>query len=110
YNVPFDTTIAPFAGYGRAVAYRAVGADSASQFGAVAALVRSVTPRSLRSPHTGAMAPYDTSGRIRKIPAAAVSVEDAEMLQRMQQRGEPIVVRLTMGARTLPPAPSYNIV
>jgi carboxypeptidase Q len=110
YNVPFDTTIAPFAGYGRAVIYRAVGADSASTVGAVAALVRSVTPRSLQSPHTGAMAPYDTTGRIRKIPAAAVSVEDAEMLQRMQDRGEPVVVRLVMGARTLPPVASHNVV
>jgi carboxypeptidase Q len=110
YNVPFDTTVVPFAGYGRAVVYRALGADSASAVGAVAALVRSVTPRSLRSPHTGAMAPYDSSGRLRRIPAAAVSVEDAEMLQRMQDRGEPIVVRLVMGARTLPPALSHNVV
>src|SRR6266545_3266584 len=81
YNVPFDTTVQPFAGYGRAVVYRAVGADSASALGAVAALVRSVTPHSLQSPHTGGMAPYDTTGRLRRIPAAAISVEDAEMLQ-----------------------------
>lgn len=110
YNVPFDTTLAPFAGYGRAVAYRAVGADSASAVGAVAALVRSVTPRSLNTPHTGSMAPYDTTGRLRRVPAAAITVEDAEMLQRMQDRGEPIEVRLTMGARTLPPARSHNVV
>ena len=110
YNVPFDTTIAPFAGYGRAVIYRAVGADSASVVGAVAALVRSVTPRSLRSPHTGAMAPYDTSGRLRRIPAAAISVEDAEMLQRMQDRGERMEILLRMEARTLIPARSRNVV
>jgi len=110
YNVPFDTTVHPFQGYGRAVVYRGVGADSASAVGAVAALVRSVTPRSLRTPHTGAMAPYDTTGRLRRIPAAAISVEDAEMLQRMQDRGERIEVRLTMGARTLLPARSHNVV
>jgi carboxypeptidase Q len=110
YNVPFDTTVQPFAGYGRAVIYRAVGADSAAQFGAVAALVRSVTPRSLQSPHTGGMASYDTTGRLRRIPAAAVSVEDAEMLQRMQDRGERMEVQLTMGARTLIPARSHNVV
>lgn len=110
YNVPFDTSVVPFAGYGRAVLYRAVGADSASVLGAVASLVRSVTPRSLQTPHTGGMAPYDTSGRIRPIPAAAVSVEDAEMMQRMQDRGERIDVRLVMGARTLPPAQSHNVV
>jgi carboxypeptidase Q len=110
YNVRFDTTIASFAGYGRAVVYRAVGADSASAVGAVAALVRSVTPRSLQSPHTGSMALYDTTKRLKKIPAAAISVEDAEMLQRMQDRGERIEVRLTMAARTLPDARSYNVV
>jgi carboxypeptidase Q len=110
FNVPFDTTVAPFVGYGRAVQYRAVGADSASAVGAVAVLVRSVTSKSLNTPHTGGMAPYDTTGRIRRIPAAAITVEDAEMLQRMQDRGERIEVRLTMGARTLPPARSYNVV
>jgi carboxypeptidase Q len=109
YNVPFDTTVAPFAGYGGAVVYRGAGADSASAVGAVAALVRSVTPRSLRSPHTGGMS-YDSTRRIRRIPAAAISVEDAEMLQRMQDRGERIEVRLTMGARTLAPAVSHNVI
>jgi carboxypeptidase Q len=102
YNAPFTT-------YGQTVRYRGAGADSASQFGALAVLVRSVTPQSLRSPHTGAMS-YDTSGRFRRIPAAAVSVEDAIMLQRMQDRGERIVVRLTMGARTLPRTMSRNVI
>ena len=110
FNVPFDTTIAPFAAYGAAVAYRGVGADSASAVGAAAALVRSVTPRSLRSPHTGGMAPYDTTGRLKRIPSAAISVEDAEMLQRMQDRGERIEVLLKMDAKTLLPARSHNVV
>jgi len=110
FNVPFDTTLAPFAGYGRAVQYRAVGADSASAVGAVAMLLRSVTPHSLNTPHTGSMAPYDTTGRLRRIPAAAITVEDAEMLQRMQDRGDRIEVQLTMRARTLLPARSHNVV
>src|SRR5688500_15257189 len=66
FNVPFDATIVPFAAYGRAVAYRGVGADSGAAVGALAVLVRSVTPRSLRSPHTGGMS-YDTTGRFRRI-------------------------------------------
>jgi len=102
YNVPFTE-------YGRTVAYRGAGADSASAVGAVAALVRSVTPQSLRTPHTGGMN-YDSTGRLRKVPAAAVSVEDAEMLQRMQDRGERIEVRLKMSARMLPPTRSHNVV
>jgi carboxypeptidase Q len=51
---------------------------------------------------------YDSS--VAQIPAAAVAVEDAEMLHRMQDRGERPVVRLTMGARMLPDAPSRNVV
>ena len=110
FNVPFAPETPSFAGYGRTVVYRALGADSASALGAVAALVRSVTPRSLQTPHTGAKAPDDSTGRIKPIPAAAVSVEDAEMMQRMQDRGEKVSVRLVMGARTLPPAQSHNVV
>jgi carboxypeptidase Q len=45
-----------------------------------------------------------------RIPGAAVTVEDAEMMRRMQERGERIVVTLKMGARTLPPARSRNVV
>ncbi|HEX7938585.1 MAG TPA: M28 family metallopeptidase [Gemmatimonadaceae bacterium] len=110
YNVPFEPETPSFAGYGRTVVYRALGADSASALGAVAALVRSITPKSLQTPHTGAMAPYDSTGRIKAIPSAAVTVEDAEMMQRMQDRGEKISVRLMMGAQTLPPAQSHNVV
>jgi carboxypeptidase Q len=52
----------------------------------------------------------DTSRAARNIPTAAVTVENAEMMQRMQDRGERITLHLTMGARTLPPAPSRNVV
>lgn len=110
FNFPFDTTAIPFAAYGQAVQYRSRGADSAKAVGAVAVLVRSVTPRSLNTPHTGGMGYGDTSRTARNIPAAAITVENAEMLQRMQDRGERIVVRLKMGARTFPPATSRNVV
>ena len=110
FNHPFDTTLPPFTAYGRAVQYRAAGADSAAAHGAVAVLVRSVTPRSLQTPHTGGLTYGDTSRSARNIPGAAITVEDAEMLQRMQDRGERIVVTLKMGARTLPPARSRNVV
>ncbi|MEO5567945.1 MAG: M20/M25/M40 family metallo-hydrolase, partial [Gemmatimonadaceae bacterium] len=110
FNFPFDTTVAPFAGYSQAVQYRARGADSARAFGAVTVLVRSVTPRSLDTPHTGGMAYGDTSRTARNIPAAAITVENAEMLQRMHDRGERVVVRLRMSAKTLAPARSRNVV
>jgi carboxypeptidase Q len=110
FNFPFDTTAHPFVAYGQAVQYRAYGADSAAATGAVAALVRSVTPRSLQTPHTGGLSYADTARRAPKIPAAAITVEDAEMLQRMQNRGEPITVQLRMEARTLPDANSRNVI
>ena len=110
FNYPFDTTLVPGTAYGQAVRYRGAGADSAKAVGAVAVLVRSVTPRSLDTPHTGGMSYGDTSRAARNIPAAAITVENAEMLQRMQDRGERVVVRLKMGARTLPPSRSRNVV
>lgn len=110
FNHPFDTTLPPFTAYGQAVQYRATGADSAAKFGAVAALVRSVTPRSLQTPHTGGLSYADTGRVAPPIPGAALTVEDAEMLHRMQERGERIIVTLRMAARTLPPARSRNIV
>ena len=110
YNFPFNTTAHPFVAYGEAVQYRAFGPDSAVQFGAVATLARSATPHSLQTPHTGALSYADTIRKTPKIPGASITPEDAEMLARMQARGENPVVRLTMGARTLPMARSRNVI
>jgi carboxypeptidase Q len=97
----------PFTSYGQTVRYRSRGAIEAAKAGAAAALIRSVSSASMQNPHTGAMG-YDTS--VVKIPAAALSVEDASMLHRMADRGQKVVVTLKMSARTLPDAPSRNIV
>jgi carboxypeptidase Q len=97
----------PFTSYGDTVAIRVRGAVEAARVGAVASLIRSVTPFSIQSPHTGSMS-YNSA--VRKIPHAAITVEDAAMMQRMQDRGEKIVVRLKMSAATLPDVPSSNIV
>lgn len=110
YNFPFDTAVHPFVGYGEAVQYRAYGPDSAVQFGAVATLARSATPLSLQTPHTGGLSYADTTRNAPNIPGASITPEDAELLARMQARGEKPVVRLTMGARTLPPARSRNVI
>jgi len=98
---------APFVNYGQTVAYRRNGAIEAAKVGAVASLIRSVTPYSMRTPHTGQMA-YEST--VTKIPHAAITVEDAMMLHRMQSRGEKVVVRLEMAAQTLPDVPSRNVV
>ena len=100
YNVPFTD-------YGATVRYRTGGASEAAKVGGVAALVRSVGPASLKTPHTGVM--HYAEG-IPKIPTAAVAIEDAELLARCQARGEKPVVRLQMGARTLKDSPSANVI
>lgn len=97
----------PFVSYGETVAYRASGASEAARVGAVASLIRSVTPFSINSPHTGWQW-YDPG--VPQIPTACITVEDAEMMARMASRGTRIVLRLTMGAQTLPDADSFNTV
>lgn len=102
--VVFD---APFTTYGETVRYRTTGASAAARHGAVAVLVRSVASASLATPHTGTLT-YDSAAP--RIPAAAITVEDAMLLHRLQERGTSVRVRLRMGARTLPDARSRNIV
>ncbi len=98
---------APFTNYGATVAYRRNGAVEAARVGAVASVIRSVTPYAMRTPHTGSMA-YDPA--VRKIPHAAIAPEDADMIERLIGRGERVRLRLMMGARTLPDAPSRNVI
>src|SRR3954454_19222244 len=73
YNVPFTS-------YGETVRYRASGPSRAAHHGAVASLVRAVGPAGLRTPHTGALT-YASDAP--KIPAAAITAEDADRLQRI---------------------------
>lgn len=97
----------PWEGYGKTVQYRSRGAGAAARHGAVACLVRSVTPFSLATPHTGMMRYADDAPR---IPAAAVTVEDAARLQRLADRGLRPRVRLYMEARNLGDGPCANVV
>jgi len=97
----------PFKGYGPTVAYRVNGASQAAEAGALAVLVRSVGLDGLRTLHTG-MLTYREG--VPKIPAAAISGEDADRLTRMAARGERIRLKLTMGAEMLPDADSANVI
>lgn len=97
---------APFTTYPETVLYRATGASRAAHLGAVAALVRSVTPRSLRDPHTGSMAYAATDP---KIPTAAVSVEDAMWIHKLTAAGERVRVHLEMRAHFEPDTDSADV-
>jgi carboxypeptidase Q len=100
FDVPFTT-------YRETVRYRVQGASEAARVGAVASLVRSIAPFSIRSPHTGVMR-YDSGWA--RIPAAAVTLEDARMIHRLQASGQRVVLTLRMNARSLRDAPSRNVV
>jgi len=97
----------PFTSYRETVIVRRLGAVEAAKAGAVASLIRSVGPFSMQTPHTGNMAYEDG---VRKVPHAALSLEDAEMLSRMAARGERIRIRLKMEAHTLPDGFSRNVI
>lgn len=98
----------PWTGYSSTSQYRRNGAAVAGQYGAVASLTRSVTPFSLYTLHTGSMSyqPGTTP-----IPAGAITVEDALLFKRMQDRGTKFSLTLTLGCYTEPELGlSYNIV
>ena len=97
---------APFVSYDQTVAYRSNGASRAARLGAVAALVRSITPRSLRDPHTGAM---QYAAADPKIPTAAVSVEDAMWIHGLARAGERVRVHLAVEAHAEPDADSADV-
>ncbi len=99
FNVPFTT-------YGETVQYRSRGAVAAAEAGAVASLIRSVTPYSQQTPHTGNSS-YEEG--VPRIPHAAITVEDADLLQRMQERGQRVELHLRMEAQTFPDVPGRNV-
>lgn len=93
-------------GYGEVAPFRSRGPSRAAKLGAVAVLMRSVTAKSLRSPHTGSLA-YDPAQP--RIPAAAVTVEDAQLIARLASEGA-VTVKLRLESQLLPDARSANVI
>ena len=81
------------AGYGAGYRIRGAGASEAAKRGAVGYMLRSLGTDSHRVPHTGTMA-YDPAAP--KIPAAALSNPDADLLEHMLARGVPITVKMLL--------------
>src|SRR5207253_434160 len=111
YNNPMDMDLVrahhSFDAYRKAVVFRGEGASRAAEHGAVAALIRSVGSDSLRTPHTGAMR-YDPKQP--KIPSAAMSAEDAMLVDRLLKKGERVRMHLVLTPRTLPDVQSANVI
>ncbi|MSP62023.1 MAG: peptidase M28 family protein [Myxococcales bacterium] len=96
-----------FDGYGAVVPMRGAGAIEAARNGAVAALIRSVGTGAYRLPHTGATH-YDD--KVTKIPFAAITAEDADLIHRWIAAGETVKVRMRLGAKNDGEVESANVV
>jgi hypothetical protein len=94
------------AGYGEAVTVRGEGASRAAKLGAVGVLIRSIGTDSNRTPHTGSLRYEEGIGR---IPAAALSNPDADLIERLGREGT-VRVRFTLGCRDMGQAESANVI
>src|SRR5438552_5161094 len=110
FNYPFDKQMAAEGrssqAYGEAVVYRSHGPSAAARQGALACLIRSVGGADYRLPHTG-MTDYAKDAP--KIPAAAVTAEDADLIAALTPQG-PVRMRIVLTPQQLPDAPSFNVI
>jgi hypothetical protein len=108
FNRPMDRRVAdPFSAYGGAADQRVEGPSAAARWGAAGVLVRSLTFRLDRFPHTG-MLRY--RGDAPRIPAAAVSTADAEALSAILKAEGTAAVSLRMDCRDMGRVVSANVV
>ncbi len=110
FNYPFDKQMAAEGrggeAYGEAVVYRSNGPSAAARQGAVACLIRSVGGADYRLPHTG-MTDYAKDAP--KIPAGAVTAEDADLIANLVPQG-PVKMKLVLTPKTLPDIESANVI
>src|SRR5713226_9605614 len=110
FDYPFDKQMAAEGrggeAYGEAVVYRGDGPSAAARQGAVACLVRSVGSADYRLPHTGYTKYADDAP---KIPAAAITAEDAELIVDLARQG-PVRMKLVLTPQQLPDVESANVI
>jgi Zn-dependent M28 family amino/carboxypeptidase len=110
FNHAFDKQLAAQGGgldaYMGSVVYRGAGPAAGAAQGAVAVLVRSAGGADFRLPHTGMT---DYAPGTPKIPAAAVTAEDADLLKNLTSQGR-VTLHLTLTPQTLPDTESYNVI
>lgn len=93
--------------YGSSGAARFIGANIAATKGAAAIIIRSVGSDKGRGPHTGGT---NFAPGVTPIPAAALSVADAEQLERIFKRTDKVTMKLVLTPKKLPDAESGNVV
>lgn len=101
-----DTLFNPFQAYGRIASTRMNGPDLAAQKGALAVIIRSITPVIDTIPHTGVT--KFSSGK--KIPAFAISTMDAQKLEQLITEKQNFKMYLYTDAHEIGQKTSYNVV
>jgi len=94
-------------GYGYANKIRTQGPSEAARRGAIAYMLRSLATDSHRVAHTGVT---DYQEGVTRIPAAAMSVPDAEQLDRLAAAGGALRIKLVLTPRDLGPVSSQNVI
>ena len=108
FNRPMDPTkINTFEAYAGAVPQRGNGASEAAKYGAIGAIIRSMTTLQDDNPHTGGM--RYASG-IPMIPTAAISTNGADKLSKLLKENPKLKFYFKQSCETLPDAPSHNVI
>ncbi len=107
FNRPFDPTqLNTFAAYGGAVDQRAYGASEAAKYGSIGVVVRSMASGLNDDPHTGGLAYREG---MPKIPAVAISTNDAELLSSLLKLS-PVTIYMRTNCQSFPDKQSFNVI
>jgi hypothetical protein len=110
FNRPMDPTlINTFAAYSACVDQRYSGAEEAAKYGAVGVIVRSMNLRRDDYPHAGSMGYGDTPPE-KRIPAAAISTNGAELLSTSLKLNPDIKFYFKQNCRQMEDVQSYNVI
>ena len=96
-----------FQAYGESARSRSRGPSLAAKYGAVGALVRTLSVNINNVPNTGVTIYHDS---FPKIPAVAISTLDAEILSKELANNNVLAVKFTNFSKMLPDAVGYNVV
>lgn len=98
-----------FEAYSEAVNQRLQGAEIAARHGAVGVIIRSLNLKLDDQPHTGTMS-YGTLPLSKRIPAASISTNGAELLSSMLSLNKNLKFYLKQNCKNLPDVKSYNVI
>lgn len=98
-----------FEAYGGCSSERYSGAREAAKYGAVGVIVRSLNLRLDDYPHTGSMS-YGDLPNSQRIPSAAISTNDAELLSGMLALDKNIKLYFSQSCKQLEDVQSYNVI